>query len=59
MAKFQHKTHKHVVLMDGAPATEPWARFEDGVFETDDKKVIERLSALPDVEPFTEPTPAD
>lgn len=45
--KFRHKI-QHVVLMD-AKAESPWARFVDHVFETDDKKIIERLASVPDV----------
>jgi hypothetical protein len=44
----RHQPYARVVLQDeGAEA--PYAEFIDGVFETSDKKVIERLLKLPEV----------
>lgn len=72
MTKFQYSNpaeHRHeplaaVVFMDGADAKgnapdAPWAVFEDGLFETDDEKVIARLKDTAHVSEYVEPEPEE
>lgn len=57
MPKFTSKI-KGLVLQDAidpAKGDGVWARFEDGVFETDDAKVAARLRGVEEVEEIDEP----
>lgn len=64
MAKFQyhdperrHPTKAVVFMEDNNPKNtnpQPWAVFEDGLLETDDEKIIERLRSAEHVTEVTE-----
>lgn len=61
MPKFTSK-NKGLVLQDGvepAKGDGVWARFEDGVFETNDAKVAARLRDVEGVEEIATEEPAD
>lgn len=50
----RHQPYARVVLQDEG-AELPYATFVEGIFETDDKKLVERLLKLPEVTEYTEP----
>lgn len=69
MAKFQYqdKSRRHapvrVVFHDdkdtkGKEVERPWAVFEDGIFETDDEKIADRLRSAENVTEVTDEAPA-
>lgn len=51
MAKFRYtEPHRKSVVLQGDGDAAPYAVFEDGIFVTDDKKIIDRLASVPEVE---------
>lgn len=56
--RYNHPHTKHLVLQ-GAKDAQPYAHFKDGVFETDDPKVIARIRQIDGVEAVEESADAD